>query len=331
MDTLFIIGGLFLAWAFGRNNISNAFGAAVFTRMVSMRTATVIGIVFVILGAIISGDGTSASMLKLGSPKTMLDAFMITVSAGLVLWIMTYQGIPISIAQAMVGSVVGFSLALQSLSQYDVLIKTVSAWLYSPFLATGVAFLIFKLMRILLRHYSVSLLKKDILTRFGLIMVGAFSAYALGANNVTGISAPFLTATDWGSIWVNLLICAFVGLGFFTADKKVMRTMGSGLFPLSPLEALIVVFSGGLTLFLFSWGGLKGILTYYGLPSFPLVPVPMTSAIIGSIVGVSVAKGGYGLKYAMLGKVVVSWVLTPILSGLICFGLMTIWLLTGKM
>ena len=42
MDTLFIIGGLFLAWAFGRNNISNAFGAAVFTRMVSMRTATVI-------------------------------------------------------------------------------------------------------------------------------------------------------------------------------------------------------------------------------------------------------------------------------------------------
>ncbi len=324
MDALFIIGGLFLAWVFGRNNISNLFGAAVFTRMVTMRTATLIAILFVVLGALISGDGTSSSMLQLGHSKTMADAFIVTVSAGLVLWIMTFRGIPVSIAQAMVGAVVGFSLAHGKLSQPDVLIKTVSAWLYSPFLAAAVAFLIFKCVRWRLRRFPVSLLYKDVFTRIGLIFVGAFSAYALGANNVATISAPFLTATGWDSVWVSLLICAFVGIGFFTADKKVMRTMGSGLFPLSPLEALIVVFSGASTLFLFSWGGLKTVLAYYGIPSFPLVPVPITSAIIGSIIGVSFAKGGYGLKYSMLGNIVVSWILTPVLSGLICLGLSTI-------
>lgn len=321
---LFLIGGLFLGWVFGRNNISNLFGAAVFTRMVSIKTATIIAIIFVTLGAFISGGGVSDSMLQLGTPGTMLDAFVICVSAGLVMWIITCWGIPVSIAQAMVGAVVGYSLFQGGIPEPKVLIKTISAWGYSPFLAVAVAFFVFKSMRLFLRFLPMPLLYRDVFTRCGLIIVGAFSGYALGANNVATITAPYFVAAGIEGIGVTALICLAVGIGFLTADKKVIKTMGSGLFPLTPLEALIVVFSGALTLFLFSWGGLKTLLTYYGLPSFPLVPVPMTSAIIGSIIGVSFAKGGYGLKYSMLGNIVLSWVLTPFLGGLICWALMLI-------
>ncbi len=319
---LFLIGGLFLGWVFGRNNISNLFGAAVFTRMVTIKTATIIAVIFVTLGAFISGDGTSASMLQLGSPQTMADAFVICVAAGLVMWLITLWGIPVSIAQAMVGAVVGYSLFQGGVPQPAVLVKTIGAWGYSPFLAVAVSFVVFKCMRAFFRAVPMSLLYRDVFTRCGLIGVGAFSGYALGANNVATISAPYFVASGIEGIGITALICISVGIGFFTADKKVIRTMGSGLFPLTPLEALIVVFSGALTLFLFSWGGLKTVLTYYGLPSFPLVPVPMTSAVIGSIIGVSFAKGGYGLKYAMLGQVILSWVLTPFLGGLICWALM---------
>lgn len=331
MNVIFLIGGLFLALVFGRNNISNLFGAAVFTRMVSLRMATIIAILFVILGAVISGSGTSTSMQQLGSPKTMADAFILTVSAGLVLWGMTHQGIPVSIAQAMVGATVAFSIFHNSLTHTDVLKKTIWAWIYSPFLAIGVAFIVFKLIRWWLKHFPISLLYRDVFTRAGLIIVGAFSAYALGANNVATISSPFISASGWNNLWVNLLICGLVGIGFWTADKKVMKTMGSGLFPLTPLEALIVVFSAALTLFLFSWGGLKAVLDYYGLPSFPLVPVPMTSAVIGSIIGVSFAKGGYGLKYKMLGHILLSWCLTPLVAGMTCIYLMTIWSFVEKL
>lgn len=331
MDAFFLIGGLFLALVFGRNNISNLFGAAIFTRMVSMRIATMIAILFVILGTIISGSGTSASMLQLGSPKTMADAFVITLSAGLVLWGMTHQGMPVSIAQAMVGAIVAFSLFQNNLTHTDVLQKTVYAWIYSPFLAIGVAFVIFKIMRWSLKRFPIPLLYRDVFTRIGLIIVGAFSAYALGANNVSTISSPFISASGWEDLGIKLLICIVIGIGFFTADKKVIRTMGSGLFPLTPLEALIVVFSGALTLFLFSWGGLKMMLEYYGFPSFPLVPVPMTSAIIGSIIGVSFSKGGYGLKYNMLGHILLSWVVTPLMAGIVCIYLMTVWSLVEKL
>lgn len=324
MDIGFVFGGLFLAWAFGRNNISNVFGAAVWTRMVTMPVATGIAILFVLLGCFWGSAGTSSNMSLLGQPDTLAQAFIVTLSAGIILFSMTSWGIPISIAQAMVGAVIGLSLSQKSSAHFDILKKTLFAWGISPFLGASVAFIVFKLMRLWLKHHPMKLLYKDIFTRVGLISVGAFSAYALGANNVSTISTPFVGASDWHPQWINLIICISVGIGFISADKKVMRTMGSGLFPLSPMEALIVVFSGALTLFLFSWGGLKNLLTYYDLPSFPLVPVPITIATIGAIIGVSFAKGGYGLKWTMMGRILISWILTPVLSCLLCWGLMSI-------
>lgn len=326
MESFFIVGGLFLAWAFGRNNISNLFGAAVFTRMVTLKTATCIAILFVLLGALLSSAGPSSSMLQLGHPDTMAEAFVITVSAGIVLFGMTSWGIPISIAQAMVGATIGFTLAQGGFFPKNIMQKTISAWCISPFLGAGVAFVVFKAMRWWLKCCPMKLLSRDLFTRGGLICVGAFSAYALGANNVATISAPFVGASQWPLEAIGLIVCVAVGVGFISADKKVIRTMGSGLFPLSPLEALIVVFSGALTLFLFSWGGLKNMLDYYHLPSFPLVPVPITIATIGSIIGVSFAKGGYGLRWSMLINILFSWLITPLLSALLCWGIMTIWL-----
>lgn len=321
---LYLIGGVFLGWSRGRNNLSNLFGAAIFTRMVQPKTATFIAIVFVVLGAVFGGSGTTSSMLELARVHTMLDAFIISISAGLVLWGMTYRGIPVSIAQATVGSVVAWSIFYNAPGNAYQLQKIVLAWIYSPFLAALVAFVVFKIMRVGLRRYPMPLLYKDLFMRAGLIVMGAFSAYALGANNVASISAPYFLASSLSPLFITILVCISIGAGFLHADTKVIKTMGSGLFPLSPMEALIVVFSGALTLFLFSWNGLRLFLGQYGLPSFPMVPIPISSATIGAIVGVSLAKGGYGLKVSMLGNIAVSWTASPVISGLICWGILTI-------
>ena len=184
--------------------------------------------------------------------------------------------------------------------------------------------MVFKIMRVGLKRYPMPLLYKDLFMRAGLIIMGAFSAYALGANNVASISAPYFLASSLSPLLITILVCISIGAGFMVADTKVIKTMGSGLFPLSPMEALIVVFSGALTLFLFSWSGLRLFLGQFGLPSFPMVPIPISSATIGAIVGVSLAKGGYGLKYSMLGNIAISWTASPVISGLICWGILTI-------
>ena len=56
---IFLLGGLFLGWSLGANDAANVFGTAVGTRMVSFKTAAIVCSLFVVLGAVISGAGTT--------------------------------------------------------------------------------------------------------------------------------------------------------------------------------------------------------------------------------------------------------------------------------
>ena len=57
----------------------------------------------------------------------------------------------------------------------------------------------------------------------------------------------------------------------------------------------------------------------HGLPSFPLVPVSSSQAVIGAVIGVGIIKGIRGIKYRILGEVAIGWVITPIVAGIITF------------
>ena len=56
---IFRLGGLFLGWSLGANDAANVFGTAVGTRMVRFKTAAIVCSLFIILGAVISGSGTT--------------------------------------------------------------------------------------------------------------------------------------------------------------------------------------------------------------------------------------------------------------------------------
>jgi len=56
---LFLSSGMFLGWSLGANDAANVFGTAVGTKMIRFRTAALLGSVFVIIGAVISGAGAS--------------------------------------------------------------------------------------------------------------------------------------------------------------------------------------------------------------------------------------------------------------------------------
>ena len=79
---LFLLGGLFLGWSLGANDAANVFGTAVGTRMVNFRTAAIICSIFVILGAVISGAGTTETLGKLGAINALPGAFACCVAAG---------------------------------------------------------------------------------------------------------------------------------------------------------------------------------------------------------------------------------------------------------
>lgn len=331
LATLFFLSsGLFLGWTLGANNLSSVFGTAIGTKMVSFRTAVIIASICVILGATISGEGVSKTLDGLGHINSLPGAFITALSAALAVFMMTKAGMPVSASQAIVGSIVGWSLYSHLHVNTDTVLKIVISWFTSPLIAIVVAFIMLWLIRFYLSRKPISLLYLDAYTRLGLIVAGALSAYSLGANNIANVMGPFISVIKLTPFPIGDFIVSsnqqllFLGglsiaAGMYTYSHRVNKTVGNDMLKMTPVEAFVVVTTHALVLFLFSSTSLKSFLVHYHIPSFPLVPLSSTGAIIGGVVGVSLFKRGQGLQIAQLLRVMRAWVITPLLAAILCF------------
>ena len=327
---LFLSSGLFLGWALGANDAANVFGTAVGTRMVSWRNAAIICSIFVILGAVISGAGTSQTLGKLGAITALPGAFMTALSAGFSVFVMTKSGLPVSTSQAIVGAIIGWNFFSNQATDTSTLAKILSTWIICPLLAAVIAIVILKISKYYGRKMNLSLIRLDAYKRIALIFAGALGAYSLGANNIANVIGVFIPVQPLAELKLGsfsfsstqqlfLLGGLAIALGVCTYSKKVMLTVGSDLGQLSSTSALVAVISHSIVLFLFASQGLEALLSRYGLPTIPLVPVSSSQAVVGAIVGISVLQGITAVKWNVLGKIIVGWIVTPIFAGIVCF------------
>ena len=327
---LFLSSGLFLGWALGANDAANVFGTAVGTRMVSWRNAAIICSIFVILGAVISGAGTSQTLGKLGAITALPGAFMTALSAGFSVFVMTKSGLPVSTSQAIVGAIIGWNFFSNQATDTSTLAKILSTWIICPLLAAVIAIVILKISKYFGRKMNLSLIRLDAYKRIALIFAGALGAYSLGANNIANVIGVFIPVQPLAELKIGsfsfsstqqlfLLGGLAIALGVCTYSKKVMLTVGSDLGQLSSTSALVAVISHSIVLFLFASQGLEALLSRYGLPTIPLVPVSSSQAVVGAIVGISILQGITAVKWNVLGKIIVGWIVTPIFAGIVCF------------
>jgi len=331
MIFIFLSSGLFLGWSLGANDAANVFGTAVGTRMIRFKTAAVIASIFVIIGAVVGGAGASHTLGKLGAVNAIAGSFIVAFAAAFTVAWMTKLKLPVSTSQAIVGAIIGWNFFSNSVTDYNSLTKILSTWVLCPILSAAFAMILFFIFRKFLDRINIHLLSMDFYTRLGLILVGAFGAYSLGANNIANVMGVFVPVTPFEPINVygfftlsSAQILFFIGglaiaLGVFTYSYKVMDTVGGGLFKLSPIAALIVVLSESLVLFLFSSEGLQNWLLSHGLPAIPLVPVSSSQAVVGAVIGIGLVKGGRGIRFNVLGEIAAGWVSTPIAAGLLTF------------
>ena len=327
---LFLSSGLFLGWALGANDAANVFGTAVGTRMVSWRNAAIICSIFVILGAVISGAGTSQTLGKLGAITALPGAFMTALSAGFSVFVMTKSGLPVSTSQAIVGAIIGWNFFSNQATDTSTLAKILSTWIICPLLAAVIAIVILKVSKYFGRKMNLSLIRLDAYKRIALIFAGALGAYSLGANNIANVIGVFIPVQPLAELKLGsfsfsstqqlfLLGGLAIALGVCTYSKKVMLTVGSDLGQLSSTSALVAVISHSIVLFLFASQGLEALLSRYGLPTIPLVPVSSSQAVVGAIFGISILQGITAVKWNVLGKIIAGWIVTPIFAGIVCF------------
>ena len=328
---IFLSSGLFLGWSLGASDASNIIGTAVGTKMVKFRTAAITASIFIILGAVYAGSGASQTLGHLGSINTLPGAFMSALAAALTIYWMVNLSMPISTSQAIVGAIIGWNFFASKPTDISVLTQIVSTWVICPILSGFIAVGLYWLTRKIVRKSHLHLLRQDSYTRIGLILAGAFGAYALGANNIANVMGVFVPSSPLHAVslpfglhlsgtQVLFLIGGIaIGTGVITYSHKVINTVSNGIMRMSPLMAWVVVVSQSLVLFLFASQGLKHLLLSHGLPALPLVPVSSSQAVIGAVMGIGIAKGGRNLNWKLIGHIAASWISTPIIAALVCY------------
>lgn len=330
MFLFFLSSGLFLGWALGANDASNVFGSAVGSKMIRFKQAAILASIFVILGALLQGYGGANTLGKLGGVDALGGAFTVALAAALSVYWMTRLQLPVSTSQAIVGAIVGWNFFTHNPTDYHSLIKIVITWITGPILGGIFAVLLFLLLKFILVKIKVHLVLLDAFIKYGLLVVGAFGAYSLGANNIANVVGVFVPsapniALNFGLFSLNGVQLLFltggiaIAIGIISYSKRVMLTVGNSLMKLNAETALIVVLAHSLVLFLFSSQGISDFFAGLGLPAIPLVPVSSSQVIIGSILGIGILKGGRNIHLRTIGKIASGWVITPISSWLMAF------------
>ncbi len=127
------------------------------------------------------------------------------------------------------------------------------------------------------------------------IIGAAFVAYNTAKYPDVGTALKELT-------WVPLACYTAIGLGTMSGGWKIVKTMGTKITKVTPLEGVAAETSGALTLFMTEQMG---------------IPVSTTHTITGSIIGVGATKRLSAVRWGVTVNLLWAWVLTIPVSALL--------------
>lgn len=301
-----LISGIFLGWSLGANDSANVFGTAVASGVIKFSVAATITSIFVTAGAVLQGSGGMHTLGGL-TAQDLNSAFISSLAAALTVTVMTYFCLPVSTSQAVVGAILGIGIALQQVIHWGSLQKVVLCWIGTPIGAMLIAFVLYKIIQYLLGQFKVGIIFMNMLIKYGLLISGAYGAYALGANNVANVTGVFAEAGLISIQQAVLLGGISIAIGAVTYSKRVMMTVGSGLVSLDGFSAFIAVLSQAITVHIYAEIG---------------VPVSTSQAIIGAVLGIGLVLGMQTIHFRTLVNIVIGWLSTPLISGVVAFMMM---------
>jgi len=155
-----------------------------------------------------------------------------------------------------------------------------------------------------------------------LMIAGVFGAYMamnIGANDVANNVGP---AVGSGALTIGgaiLIASIFEASGALVAGGDVVSTIKKGI--IDP-----VAFSGDPMMFVYAMAAaLLSAALWLNLATWLKAPVSTTHSIVGGVMGAGIAAGGFAIvSWGTMGKIVASWIISPLLGGLIAAGFLYI-------
>ncbi len=143
-------------------------------------------------------------------------------------------------------------------------------------------------------------------------LFGAYMAMNIGANDVANNVGPAVGA---GAITIGgaiIIASIFEASGSLIAGADVIGTIKKGI--IDP-----AAFGGDSMVFVYAMSAaLLSAALWLNLATWLKAPVSTTHSIVGGVMGGGIAAGGFGIvAWGTMGKIVASWIISPVLGGLI--------------
>lgn len=154
----------------------------------------------------------------------------------------------------------------------------------------------------------------DLIMMILVLIIGFYMAWNIGANDVSNAMG---TSVGSGALSLKKAIVVAAILEFsgaFFLGSNVSETMQKGLVDPSHFLANPSVFVIGMLSALLATSIWLQLASYFGWP------VSTTHAIVGAIVGFGLIAGGtHAIKWAEVGSIAITWVISPVCSGIFSF------------
>jgi PiT family inorganic phosphate transporter len=311
LSTPVLFGLIAVALAFdflnGLHDAANSIATIVSTRVLRPQYAVAWAaffnfIAFLFFGLHVANTlGTGIILASVVDSNVIFGALMGAITWNLITWGL---GIPSSSSHALVGGLVGAGMAKAGLSAivWHGLIPTTAAIVASPLIGFMLALLLVLALSWLLLRWTPYAVDRT----FQRLQFVSASLYSLGhggndAQKTMGIIAVLLYSQGHlGSefhvpFWVVIACQLAMALGTLFGGWRIVKTMGSKITRLTPMQGFCAETGGAITLFGATWLG---------------IPVSTTHTITGAIIGVGAARRMSAVRWGVANNIVMAWIIT---------------------
>jgi inorganic phosphate transporter, PiT family len=298
----------------GLHDAANSIATVVATRVLRPQTAVIWAAFFNFVAFAVFGLHVARTIgTGIVSAGVVDGSVIFGALSGAIVWnIVTWKvGIPSSSSHALIGGLTGAAIAKAGLAAvvYGGLAITALGIVLSPLLGFALAQLLVVIVHWASRNSAPFIVDR----RFRVLQLVSAAMYSLGhggndAQKTMGLIAVLLFSQGLlGNefhvpFWVVISCQAAMALGTLLGGWRIVRTMGSRITHLKPIQGFCAETGGALTLFLATTLG---------------VPVSTTHTITGAIVGVGAARRTAAVRWPVAQRIVIAWVLTLPAAGLI--------------
>lgn len=318
-----VVAALIFDFINGFHDAANAIATVVSTGVLPIRTAVILAGLLNFFGAVTGTAVAKTIASGFAEPAIVTQTVVLAALVGACAWnlITWWYGIPSSSSHALIGGLAGAVVAKAGAGAFNwgalkqkVLVPLVA----SPAIGFVAAFVLMIALLWIVRRMRPGTVHR---TSRRLQLVSAMSmAFAHGSNDAQksmgiitlallafvhaghheGMPEWIMPEGDGVPMWVIVACAAAIAAGTMAGGTKIIKTMGTKIIRITPLQGFAAETAGALTILGASHLG---------------VPVSTTHCINACIMGVGASKRVSAVRWGVAGNIVVAWVLTLPLSG----------------